>query len=396
MRGGCARPASPPILRVVLPSHQAPYASNGLQDRPAAADRISVRGVNSHAYSTRMSRSQALADELKVIIRRAAKPTALEDLADGVPILSTFHQVAQAGGLADDERVNLILHTLIPELSARLERGRMPMAIRELLKWRDDDGDPQSLTTRYHKAAAQLQVSGANFERRWEPKLLTECAGAFLRFDVEDRRRAAPPTSDGAAPLSPTDPCVGLVSIYRRLDERRFAEAMRDAETITILNTYIPELSVYERALRGALSHGAQIRILLLHYDSPAAALRSASMAEGADAVYEENRIRLGIRHNLAILATLADALADDARARLRVALYDSLPSLAIYRIDDRALVSVFLHGQLAVDAPQMMISGRDSLLGEKIFGELDTLWEIAHEIDDLRAWDAGSGEPPA
>ena len=339
-----------------------------------------------------MSRSQALADELKLIIRRAAKPTALEELADCVPTLSTFHQVVQAGGLADDERVDFILHTLIPDLSARLERGRMPMAIRELLKWRDDDGDPQSLTTRYHKAAAQLQVSGANFERRWEPKILTECAGAFLRFDVEDRRRAAPPASDGAAPLSPTDPCVGLVSIYRRLDERRFAEAMQDAETIAILNTYIPELSVYERALRQALTNGAQVQILLLHYDSSAAALRSASMAEGADALYEENRIRLGIRHNLAILAALADALDDGARERLRVALYDSLPSLAIYRIDDHALVSVFLHGQLAVDAPQLAISGHDSLLGDKVFGEFDTLWSIAHEIDDLRSWDDNNG----
>jgi hypothetical protein len=232
-----------------------------------------------------------------------------------------------------------------------------------------------------------LQVSAANFERRWEPKLLTECAGAFLRFDVEDRRRAAPPTSDGAAPLSPSDPCVGLISIYRRLDERCFAQAMQGAETITIVNTYIPELSVYERALRRALSDGAQVQILLLHYDSAAAALRSASMAAGADALYEENRIRIGIRHNLAILATLADALDDDARARLRVALYDSLPSLAIYRIDDHALVSVFLHGQLAVDAPQMMIGGRGSLLGDKVFGELDTLWDIAQEINDLRTW---------
>jgi hypothetical protein len=115
-------------------------------------------------------------------------------------------------------------------------------------------------------------------------------------------------------------------------------------------------------------------------------------MAAGADAVYEENRIRLGVRHNLAILATLADALDDDARGRLHVALYDSLPSLAIYRIDDRALCSVFLHGQLAVDAPQMLISGRGSLLGDKVFSELDTLWSIAHEIEDLRTWDDGKG----
>lgn len=138
--------------------------------------------------------------------------------------------------------------------------------------------------------------------------------------------------------------------------------------------------------------NGARVDILLLHYDSSAAALRSASMVEGLDALYEENRIRLGVRHNLAILATLAHALDDDARQRLRVALYDSLPSLAIYRTDDRALVSVFLHGQLAVDAPQFEISGRDTLLGDKIFGEFGTLWSIAQEIKDLRNWDDNDG----
>jgi hypothetical protein len=340
------------------------------------------------AYSTPMSRSKALAAELKVVIRKAAKPTALEELVHAIPTFSTFHQVVQAGNLADDERVDFILHTLIPDLSARLERGRQPMAIRELLKWRDDDGDPQSLTTRYHKAAAQLQVSGANFEKRWEPKLLIECAGAFCRFDVDDRRlRATPAGADGSAPLSPTDPCVGLISLYRRLDERKFADAMPRAQTITILNTYIPELSVYERALRQALVNGAEVAILLLHFDSSAAALRSASMVEGVDALYEESRIRIGVRHNLAILGALARALDGDARPRLRVALYDSLPSLAIYRIDDRALASVFLHGQLAVDAPQMEISGRGTLLGDMVFGELETLWDIAHEIADLCTW---------
>jgi hypothetical protein len=171
------------------------------------------------------------------------------------------------------------------------------------------------------------------------------------------------------------------------LDERKFADAMPSAQTITILNTYIPELSVYERALRQALVNGAEVAILLLHFDSSAAALRSASMVEGVDALYEESRIRIGVRHNLAILATLARALDGDARSRLRVALYDSLPSLAIYRIDDRALASVFLHGQLAVDAPQMEISGRGTLLGDKFFGELETLWGIAHEIEDLCTW---------
>lgn len=345
------------------------------------------------AYSTPMSRSGAIAEELKVMIRNAAKPTALEDLRDALPTFSTFHQVIQAGDLADDERVHFILNVLIPDHTARLARGREGMAIRELLRWRDGDGDPQNLTTRRHKGAAHVHVAYETFERRWERKLLDECAGAFCGFDVEDRMRGAKPQeSDGAAELSPTDSLVGLVSVYRRLDERKVADAMLTARTISILNTYIPELIHYDRALPQALRNGAQVQILLLHYESSAAALRSASIVEGVDAVYEENRIRMGVRHNLAILAAIARTLDDDACRRLRVALYDSLPSLAIYRLDDDALVSVFLHGQLAIDAPQMRVRGRDTLLGGKVFAELETVWSIADEVEDLRGWNGVDG----
>jgi hypothetical protein len=55
-----------------------------------------------------------------------------------------------------------------------------------------------------------------------------------------------------------------------------------------------------------------------------------------------------------------------------------------------------------AYDAPQLELSAPDSLLGRTIYGELEWLWNIAWEFDDVRQWAdeigemrlPGSGEP--
>ena len=347
------------------------------------------------------TRSRDLAVELRQVIRLAGRDP--EGLEGALPALSALHRVASADLLDDSARVHFILHKLIPEYLDRLPGGRDCRAIRELLTWEDGDGEPQSLTTRYHKAAAHLVNAASDFGRRQEPRLLAECARRFIAFDHEDRLAAAVPVTTAtervaapgvapsdarpAAPSNDSDAHAGIVRVHKNLDYHLLVDYMADADEIVILNTWIPELNILDDALVDALARGTYVSILMLYPDSQIAQLRSRALQGPTPGRVREDRVRPGVRHCLEVLAAIARTVDDDGRRRLRVRLYNSLPSISVYGVDDRAFFSVFLHGQLAVKSPQIEVSGQDSLMGRLVFGELVTLWETGQEFEDLERW---------
>ena len=350
------------------------------------------------------TRAGDLADELKQVIRVAGRDP--EVLEGALPALSALHQVSGAGDLDEPARVHFILHRLIPAYLDRLPAGRDCQAIRELMTWEDADGESQSLTTRYHKAAAHLVNAASDFGRRQEPRLLAECARRFLAFDHEDRlagsaTEAAPapepaPVAAGAdqthappaLPLVDKDASAGIVRVHKNLDYHLLVDLMAEAEEIVILNTWIPELNILDDALVEALARGTYVSILMLYPDSPIARLRSQDLYSATTARPREDRVKPGVRHCLEVLAAIARTVDDDGRRNLRVRLYHSLPSISVYGVDDRAFFSVFLHGQLAVKSPQIEVQGQDSLMGRLVFRELETLWETGQEFEDLERWE--------
>ncbi len=344
------------------------------------------------------SRSTDLAAELRAVIRLAGRdPEALEGR---LPALSGLHRVTSAGDLDEASRVHFILHRLIPEYLDRLPAGRDCRAIRELLTWEDGDGELQSLTTRYHRAAAHLVNAASDFGRRQEPRLLLECARRFIALDHEDRLAAAAPATDpGAAaaddaatapiPALPAeDPAAGIVGVHRNLDYHLLVDLMADADEIVILNTWIPELNLLADALVDALSRGTYVSILMLYPYSDIARLRSQDLVSPTQKRFREDRVRPGVRHCLEVLASIARTVDADRRRHLRVRLYDALPSISVYAVDDRAFMSVFLHGQLAVKSVQIEVEGQESLMGQLVFKELETLWGIGQEFEDVERWE--------
>lgn len=369
-------------------------------------------------------RTQDLAAELKQVVRLAARdPEALEG---AVPALSSFHRVTAAGQLDESARVHFILHRLIPEYLERLPGGRDCRAIRELMTWEEEDGEPRSLTTRYHKASAHLISAANDFGRRQEPRLLLEGARRFIALDHEDSLEAEDLATAAAAPpplvttldealedvspeppveaelaaqrhgqaeearplaLAPEGPSTGIVGVHRNLDYHLFAEFTAAAETISILNTWIPELSLLADALVEALGRGTDVRILMLFPDSRVARLRSEALLGTRQAHFRDDQVRLGVRHCLDVLGAIASMVDIERRRHLRVRLYHSLPAIAVYGVDERAFVSPFLHGQLAVSTPQIEVLGQESLLGRSVFREVETLWEIGQEFGDLTQW---------
>ena len=181
---------------------------------------------------------------------------------------------------------------------------------------------------------------------------------------------------------------AGIVRVHKNLDYHLLIDYMAEAEEIVILNTFIPELNILDEALVDALERGTYVSILMLYPDSQIAQLRSQALQGSTQARLREDRVRPGVRRCLEVLAAMARTLDAEGRRHLRVRLYDSLPSISVYGVDDRALFSVFLHGQLAVKSPQIEVVGQDSLMGRLVFRELETLWGIGQEFEDLEQWE--------
>lgn len=351
-------------------------------------------------------RISSLSDELRMVIRLAARdPEALEG---ALPMLSSMQRVVAADDLDEAARVHLILHRLIPEYLQRLPGGRDCMAIRELLTWEDGDGEVRSLTTRYHKASAHLVNAGHDFGRRQEPRLLLECARRFVALDHEDRLEAASrpavaapveeddPRDDGAEPASataspradpPAAPAAGITRVHKTIDYQVLTDYMADADEIVILNTWIPELSILADAIVDALARGTYVSILMLYPESSIARLRTEALQGSMQPPFREDQVQPGVRHCLEVLAAIASMAGERRRRHLKVRLYDSLPSIAVYAVDDRAFVSLFLHGQLAFRSVQIEIEGQDSLMGAVVFRELETLWKIGQQFEDVTQW---------
>jgi phage replication-related protein YjqB (UPF0714/DUF867 family) len=101
------------------------------------------------------------------------------------------------------------------------------------------------------------------------------------------------------------------------------------------------------------------------------------------------NHVSTNVRGGVSYCLTLLESMVRDKPERvefLKVKVYNSLPSASVYRADEHYLVSVFMHGQLAIDSPQFEISGRGGVLATQFQRELDTLWEIGYPID-LTSW---------
>jgi hypothetical protein len=177
----------------------------------------------------------------------------------------------------------------------------------------------------------------------------------------------------------------GLVKVHRKFDEQVFGAYVERARQVTILNTWIPNLELLRADLERVLKRRAEVRVLLLHPKSLVTDLRDRALRErGVNQVTRP--VREEIERCLDVLESIHSDLDERRRGKLKVRVYNSLPAVSVYRADDHYLVSMFLHGQLAIDSPQFEIDGTGTRLGQQIQKELDTLWNIGHDVD-LANW---------
>ncbi|MFE2168524.1 hypothetical protein ACFXB3_26235 [Streptomyces sp. NPDC059447] len=188
---------------------------------------------------------------------------------------------------------------------------------------------------------------------------------------------------------------AGVVRVHDRFPEELFTRYVEAAaREVVILQTWIPNLHEFKHVLKQALvDRQVQVRILLLLPSSQVAGFRDEALA-AAEGRPPEADVNLDVRHCLSSLAALHGSLRPEHRERLRVKVYNSLPSIAVYKADEHYLVSSFLHGRLAIQCTQTEIDGDDTVMGAEVRQELATLWRIGLEVDlgDLQGWLGSNG----
>ncbi|MEV4175993.1 hypothetical protein [Nonomuraea sp. NPDC049709] len=174
----------------------------------------------------------------------------------------------------------------------------------------------------------------------------------------------------------------GVARVHEGFPKGEFIEHLGTASReVSILQTWIPNLPDFQKELAEAIvRRGIRVRVLLLHPASPVARLRDEALGKHRDPSAEEN-VRESVGRCLEAFASMYAGLGAN-RELLRVHVYNSLPSIAVYQVDERYLVSSFLHNKLAINSSQVEVHGTDTVMGRDVRHELTKIWEISRPVD--------------
>jgi hypothetical protein len=182
----------------------------------------------------------------------------------------------------------------------------------------------------------------------------------------------------------------GLVRVHSSFPSHDFESALREAASnaqtteseVIIMQTFAPNLGDFSTRLQECLSSGVSVRILLAWPYSQAATLREKVLRRyAANAEYDFSDVMHEVIKNIELLASI------QSRSRkpknLAIRLYDTLPSLALYKAGAKAYVSPFLHGALAVDTFQLELNldSINQVLVKPILQDFENMWMISKEF---------------
>ena len=182
---------------------------------------------------------------------------------------------------------------------------------------------------------------------------------------------------------------LGLTNIYREFLRDSFNEKMEEvtqdsqrSNEIDILQTFAPNLEFFKETLIECLKKGVNIRVLLSWSKSRAVKLREDALRQYTNNSRIRTNVEFEVTKNLETLQEIFDHInCENYQGSLKVRLYNSIPSISMYRINDYFLVGVFLHGRLAVRSFQLELTGTDTTLVNVCSEEFNKIWDMAREI---------------
>jgi len=183
---------------------------------------------------------------------------------------------------------------------------------------------------------------------------------------------------------------IGLTYIYptfpRDIFEKEIDNVIRsdnqEHKRVDILQTFAPNLNDYFEHLTQCIKNDVQVRILLAWPYSEAAKLRENVLRRYAsNTISDEINICDCVIANLEALEKIIRAL--DNPKLLDIKLYDTLPSLAIYRAGDYMLAAPFLHGSLAINTFQLelKLNTSNQLIAHTLQKDFELMWQVARRF---------------
>ncbi|WP_013335021.1 hypothetical protein [Gloeothece verrucosa] len=183
---------------------------------------------------------------------------------------------------------------------------------------------------------------------------------------------------------------IGLSYIYPSFPKEQFGQAIyevinsdeQEPKKVDILQTFAPNLNDYFEHFIQCLQNDVQIRILLAWPYSEAAKLREDVLRKYADtSLADEIDIRDCVIANLETLEQIIKVI--DNPKLLEIKLYDTLPSLAIYRAGNYLLAGVFFHGALAVKTFQLELNLKASnkMIVQTLQKDFELMWQVSRRF---------------
>jgi hypothetical protein len=239
--------------------------------------------------------------------------------------------------------------------------------------------EEEAFTQRLKNIYKKFQIIGAGYKLPQLHKYLTE---QYLQYQNKDVFFAE----------------IGLTHVYPNFPRDLFGQEIdrvinsgdRDQQQVDILQTFAPNLSDYFDHLIRCIQNNVQVRILLAWPYSEAAKLRENVLRRyNNSSVNDELNISDCVIANLELLEQIIKIT--DNQKLLRIKLYDTLPSLAIYRAGDYVLAAPFLHGSLAVNTFQLelRLNTANQLLARTLHQDFELMWHVARRLypDPHRNW---------
>jgi hypothetical protein len=171
----------------------------------------------------------------------------------------------------------------------------------------------------------------------------------------------------------------GSFGLEEKFSSESFVQAAAKAEKrsrISILNTFLPNITDIADSLTDALDRGVEIRILVLRRTCREVKYRAETLGLRRDQVVQQ--IEQTLDHIESEIYARARA---ENRSRLMVRVFECWPPFAMYGTDEQIMVGYYLHRELAVNGPQLMLSP-----GHKSFGkfkeQFNNIWHLDHAKD--------------
>lgn len=189
---------------------------------------------------------------------------------------------------------------------------------------------------------------------------------------------------------------VGLTNIYDGFPLSKFQEEVRNLvdlsenqnfqyqpdQGIDILQTFAPNLSDLRALLTISIQRQIRVRILLAWPYSKIVMAREQALKTYSPVKLHPNPAfnisSEGIR-NLELLENILTSLENNHNFELR--LYDTIPSMSIYKVNDYALVGFFLPDRLAIESFQLELNLNSSFMSDDITSNFSTTWDMGIEF---------------